>query len=36
MRTITDLDLEHFKKFIENHKAFVICGHKEPDGDCIS
>lgn len=36
MRTITDLDLEHLKKFIENHKAFVICGHKEPDGDCIS
>ena len=36
MRTITDLDLEHLKKFIENHKAFVICGHKEPDGDCIA
>ncbi|MBO5400714.1 MAG: bifunctional oligoribonuclease/PAP phosphatase NrnA [Spirochaetaceae bacterium] len=36
MKILSDSDLENFKKFIENHKAFVICGHKEPDGDCIA
>ena len=22
--------------FLNNHKSFIICGHKNPDGDCIS
>lgn len=36
MKILTENDINNFKNFIENHKAFVICGHKEPDGDCIS
>lgn len=36
MKELTSNQLENFKSFISNHKAFVICGHKEPDGDCIA
>ena len=36
MNSITDNDAELFKAFIDNHDFFFICGHKEPDGDCIS
>lgn len=36
MKTISSNQLTNFKNFITNHKAFVICGHKEPDGDCIA
>lgn len=36
MKIISQAQLENFKNFIETHKAFVICGHKEPDGDCIA
>lgn len=25
-----------FKNFIDSHENFIIAGHKEPDGDCIS
>ena len=36
MNTISETQFENFKQFINSHKAFVICGHKEPDGDCIA
>ncbi len=35
MQTITPEQIESFSKFIKSHKAFLIAGHKEPDGDCI-
>lgn len=25
-----------FKSFLDSHDSFIIAGHKEPDGDCIS
>lgn len=36
MKTISEKQLTNFQSFINSHKAFVICGHKEPDGDCIA
>ena len=36
MNIISETQFENFKQFIDSHKAFVICGHKEPDGDCIA
>ena len=36
MKKITQNQIENFINFINSHKAFVICGHKEPDGDCIA
>lgn len=36
MKLITQEQALEFKSFIERHEAFLIAGHKEPDGDCIA
>lgn len=36
MSIITQQDSDSLKGFIQNHKSFIIIGHKEPDGDCIA
>lgn len=36
MNIITQDQINLFKSFIENHNNFIITGHKDPDGDCIS
>ena len=36
MSLITQQDLDSLKEFIQIHNSFIIIGHKEPDGDCIS
>ncbi len=36
MLRISQQQIDSFTKFIEDHDSFVIVGHKEPDGDCIS
>lgn len=36
MLIVTEQQIELFKNFILSHETFIIAGHKEPDGDCIS
>lgn len=36
MKIITCQQNELFKSFIESHNSFIVVGHKDPDGDCIS
>lgn len=36
MQIISEKQLSSFKKFLELHDSFIIAGHKDPDGDCIS
>ncbi len=36
MNPISKEKIELFKNFINNHQTFIIAGHKEPDGDCVS
>ena len=36
MKPINEKQFSYFSDFVKNHDAFVIVGHKEPDGDCIS
>ncbi|MCR4940302.1 MAG: bifunctional oligoribonuclease/PAP phosphatase NrnA [Treponemataceae bacterium] len=36
MHIITQAETEKFKGFLNAHEAFIIVGHKEPDGDCIA
>ncbi len=36
MQLISPEQIERFKAFLESHKVFIIAGHKEPDGDCVS
>lgn len=36
MKEISQSQIENFKNFIDSHDFFYICGHKEPDGDCIA
>ena len=36
MEIITQQQLTAFRSFIDSHSTFIIAGHKEPDGDCIS
>ena len=36
MTTITENQFKQFDAFVESHDSFIICGHKEPDGDCIA
>ena len=36
MKTLETNKIENFKEFLKNHSNFIIAGHKEPDGDCIS
>ena len=33
---ITEQEFNSFKNFINNHNFFIVIGHKDPDGDCIS
>lgn len=33
---ISKRNISDFFRFIDSHSAFVIAGHKEPDGDCIA
>lgn len=36
MSILSQTDSDSLKEFIQNHKSFIIIGHKEPDGDCIA
>src|SRR5574344_276933 len=36
MLILTAETIVPFRNFIEAHDTFIIAGHKEPDGDCIS
>lgn len=36
MPTITKEQIQAFRQFLNTHRSFIIAGHKEPDGDCIS
>lgn len=36
MLSLTQEQIGSFKSFIDSHDYFLIAGHKEPDGDCIS
>lgn len=36
MLILTAETIAPFKKFVESHDTFIIAGHKEPDGDCLS
>ena len=36
MKIVSPEQIKNFKNFMENHESFIIAGHKEPDGDCIS
>lgn len=36
MNSIPEEKFQEFKAFIEAHDYFIIAGHKEPDGDCVS
>lgn len=36
MLILTAAQIDAFKNFILSHDSFLIAGHKEPDGDCIS
>ena len=36
MIPITQEQIESFRSFVESHEQFLIAGHKEPDGDCVS
>ena len=36
MIRITQEQVDNFKKFISSHDKFIVTGHKEPDGDCLT
>lgn len=36
MNIITQEQTDLFKSFLDSHKNFIITGHKDPDGDCVS
>ncbi len=36
MNILTKAQTDSFADFIKAHERFIIAGHKEPDGDCIS
>lgn len=36
MKIISESQITSFKNFINAHETFIIAGHKEPDGDCVS
>lgn len=36
MLNISEAQFARFERFIEEHETFIVVGHKEPDGDCIS
>lgn len=36
MNLISKEKTDAFRAFIDSHSSFLIAGHKEPDGDCVS
>lgn len=36
MKVLEQKQIDAFRSFIEGHETFIIVGHKEPDGDCVS
>lgn len=36
MKIIDSEQIAAFRAFIEGHDAFIVAGHKDPDGDCVS
>ncbi len=36
MQKLNQTQIDSFSEFIKNHESFIIAGHKEPDGDCIT
>lgn len=36
MKIITQEQITRFKAFLDAHSNFIIVGHKDPDGDCVS
>ncbi len=36
MKIVTDEQAKLFNSFLDSHDSFIVVGHKEPDGDCIS
>ena len=36
MITLTNEMISNFSDFTKKHQSFIICGHKEPDGDCVA
>lgn len=36
MKILTKEQIDLFKTFLNSHSNFIIAGHKDPDGDCIS
>ncbi|MGN0728790.1 DHH family phosphoesterase [Treponema sp.] len=36
MNLITQEQISKFRSFLDSHDTFIIAGHKEPDGDCVS
>lgn len=36
MIKISDSQISSFREFLVSHDSFIIAGHKEPDGDCVS
>lgn len=36
MEAISEMQFKSFHDFIDSHDEFIIAGHKEPDGDCLT
>ncbi len=36
MKILTSEQIAAYKAFIDGHENFIIAGHKDPDGDCVS
>lgn len=36
MKTLTSEQTAAYKAFLDGHDSFIIAGHKDPDGDCVS
>ncbi|MBO7123714.1 MAG: bifunctional oligoribonuclease/PAP phosphatase NrnA [Treponema sp.] len=36
MKILDSDQIAAFKTFVESHDAFIVTGHKDPDGDCVS
>ncbi len=36
MKILDSDQITAFKTFVESHDAFIVTGHKDPDGDCVS
>ncbi|MBO4320569.1 MAG: bifunctional oligoribonuclease/PAP phosphatase NrnA [Treponema sp.] len=36
MISLSQEQIDSFRSFVDSHDFFIIAGHKEPDGDCVS